>query len=126
MDNTGATLTVDPQTILSASHVILPGHRNRLGFDREAGRALFTFGRWVFLSTMLMYLTSYTDRLILSKLMPRDVAGAYGIAVMIAAIAPRPSGTASCMKRPRACTVRTATSKLMAPLATNAVYSPRL
>ena len=43
-----------------------------------------------------------------------------------AAIAPVPTGTASCMYWPRARTVRTASDKLKAPAATSAEYSPRL
>ncbi len=44
----------------------------------------------------------------------------------IAAIAPAPAGTASCINRPRVCTRRTASAKSIAPAATNAEYSPRL
>ena len=45
---------------------------------------------------------------------------------MIAAMPPSPSGTASCMNRPRAETARTASTKSSAPNATSAEYSPRL
>ena len=47
-------------------------------------------------------------------------ATASGSAPSTAAIAPRPSGTASCMKRPRAWTSATASSKASAPAATSA------
>jgi hypothetical protein len=42
----------------------------------------------------------------------------------IAAIAPTPAGTASCMNRPRARTVRTASARLKVEAATCAAYSP--
>jgi hypothetical protein len=40
-------------------------------------------------------------------------------------MAPTPSGTASCMNRPRARTARTASPRESAPAATSAEYSPR-
>ena len=43
-----------------------------------------------------------------------------------AAIAPRPTGTASCMNRPRRRTIRTASAKSNVPAHTCAEYSPRL
>ena len=43
---------------------------------------------------------------------------------MIAAIAPTPAGTASCMNLPRRCTSRTASRSRSAPAATSAEYSP--
>ncbi len=45
---------------------------------------------------------------------------------MMAAIAPVPTGTASCMNSPRLRTIRTASEKRSAPATTSAVYSPRL
>ena len=39
---------------------------------------------------------------------------------------PAPDGTASCMNRPRLCTVRTASANVSTPAATSAEYSPRL
>ena len=45
---------------------------------------------------------------------------------IIAAIAPTPVGTASCIYRPRLRTVRTASAKFSVPAATWAEYSPRL
>src|SRR5207244_4280383 len=45
---------------------------------------------------------------------------------MIAAIAPVPTGTASCMNSPRLRTIRTASANCSAPATTSAVYSPRL
>src|SRR5262245_27037859 len=45
---------------------------------------------------------------------------------MMAAIAPVPTGTASCMNSPRLRTMRTASAKRKAPATTRALYSPRL
>ena len=55
-------------------------------------------------------------------------ATSLSLAPITAAIAPRPSGTASCMKRPRACTSRTASSNRARPSRSRParVYSPRL
>ena len=43
----------------------------------------------------------------------------------MAAMAPTPTGTATCMARPRSRTVATAAPKVRAPAATRALYSPR-
>ncbi len=51
-------------------------------------------------------------------------ATASGASPMTAAIAPCPTGTASCMKRPRRLTSTTASSSVSAPAATRAAYSP--
>ncbi len=66
------------------SHFVLEGPRNRLQIEKAAMHELIRFGRWIFLSTLLTYLVSYSDRLIITKLMPLEVAGVYSIAVMIA------------------------------------------
>lgn len=66
------------QTILS--HTVLPGHRNRLKWDKEAARELTRFGRWIFVSTLLTFVALQSDRLIFGKLVPIAVLGVYSIA----------------------------------------------
>lgn len=69
------------RTVLS--HTSLPGIRNRFLLDREAARALFHFGRWIFVSTLLTFLAAQSDRLIFGKVIPLDLFGVYGIAAML-------------------------------------------
>jgi O-antigen/teichoic acid export membrane protein len=62
------------------SHVALPGQRNRIAWEKEALHELFTFGRWIFLSTALTFLAGQSDRLVFGKIMPRDLFGVYAVA----------------------------------------------
>jgi O-antigen/teichoic acid export membrane protein len=66
------------------THLLLPGIRNGFCWDREAAQALFKFGRWVFLSTVLTFLAGQSDRLIFGKMIPTATLGIYGLAVMMA------------------------------------------
>jgi O-antigen/teichoic acid export membrane protein len=71
------------------SHKIIPGIRHRFLIDRNARRTLVRFSRFTFLSTLLMYLASQADRLILGKKIPLALLGVYGIAVALASIPPQ-------------------------------------
>jgi O-antigen/teichoic acid export membrane protein len=69
-----------------ASHTLMPGHRNRLGLDPESRRDLFGFGRWVFVSTALMFLAMQSDRLVFAKMIPLELLGVYGVALALATL----------------------------------------
>jgi O-antigen/teichoic acid export membrane protein len=64
---------------LVLGHLALPGSRNRFRWDREAVKTLVSFGRWIFLSTLLTFLAMNSDRLIFGKLLPIGLLGVYGI-----------------------------------------------
>ena len=66
------------------SHVALAGPNNRFAWDASAARAVFHFGKWIFLSTVLTFLAGYSDRLVFGKLIPLGMLGVYGIGMMIA------------------------------------------
>ena len=68
------------------SHRLMPGHRNRFAWNREATKNIVSFGRWIFLSTALTFLASQADRLILGKLLSFKLLGVYGIAFALADI----------------------------------------
>ncbi len=70
------------------SHLFLPGPRNRLAYDKESARSLIRFGRWIFVSTLLMFLVTYSDRLIYPKLVDGRTFGVYQTGANIAALAP--------------------------------------
>ena len=72
------------RTILS--HTILPGHANRFAWEPEARRSLFAFGRWIFISTAITFLSSQSDRLVLGKLVPVEELGLYAIAANLASM----------------------------------------
>lgn len=69
---------------MAASHRILPGHRDRLYWEREAARALFGFGKWIFVSTIITFLVAQGDRLILGGFMSAAELGVYSIAFALA------------------------------------------
>jgi len=62
------------------SHVLLRDHRNRLRWDWTAVRELIAFGRWIFIGTVLTFLATGGDRLVLGKIIPAGVMGVYAIA----------------------------------------------
>lgn len=69
---------------MALSHAVFEGQRNRVRWDPAAARALFQFGKWVFVSTMLTFLASQADRLLFGRLVPWDLLGVYGIAAALA------------------------------------------
>lgn len=62
------------------SHFLIPGYRNRFAWDREAAWSLLRFGRWMFVSTSLVFLLGQGDKAALGKLMTSSELGVYGIA----------------------------------------------
>jgi len=62
------------------SHFLIPGKSNRFAWDKEAAKEIFSYGKWIFLSTALFFLCSQADRLILGKIFTFTMLGIYGIA----------------------------------------------
>jgi O-antigen/teichoic acid export membrane protein len=75
-----------------ASHFLGRG-RCGLAWEPAALHRLISFGKWILLSTGIMFLAEYSDRLILGKLLPLETLGVYGIAVALAEV-PRQLSTA--------------------------------
>jgi O-antigen/teichoic acid export membrane protein len=66
---------------LGISHTILHGFLpNRLKWDKAALAEIVSFGKWIFLSTAMMFLSTQSDRLLLGKLFPLEFLGIYSIA----------------------------------------------
>ena len=68
------------------SHTMLPGFRDGFAWDPEARKALLTFGRWIFVSTAITFISMQVDRLVLGKLVDIELLGVYSIAVTLAAV----------------------------------------
>ena len=66
------------------SHLLLRDRRDRFGWERESAAYLMRIGRWVFISTALLFLSGQFDRLIFAGLVPAAVLGVYGIATTLA------------------------------------------
>lgn len=62
------------------SHWLNSGDPNRFVWDREAAKSIFSFGKWIFLSTAVTFLADQADRVILGKLISFEMLGVYGIA----------------------------------------------
>ncbi len=68
------------------SHLALPGHADRFGFEKAAYRELVAFGKWIFVSTAITFLAMQIDRLLLGHMVPLDQLGVYGTAQQLAAL----------------------------------------
>jgi O-antigen/teichoic acid export membrane protein len=68
---------------VSQSHRALPGVRNRLLLDREHAADIFSFSRWIFLSSTISFLANNADRLVLGAWLVPTVMGQYAIAVFL-------------------------------------------
>lgn len=68
---------------LIASHRLNGDRRNRITWDGDSIKELISFGKWIFLSTAIYFLSSSTDRLILGKLFTFQLLGVYGIALTL-------------------------------------------
>ena len=68
---------------VAASHIILPGIRNRIYWDSKAFTEIFTFGKWIFFSSVIFLLYAQGDRLILAKYLDTRMLGVYSIAIML-------------------------------------------
>lgn len=71
---------------LVMTHVTLPGIRNRFLWDGPSAQTLLKFGRWIFVSTLLAFAVSQSDRLIFGRLIPLSVLGVYSIATVWASM----------------------------------------
>ncbi len=68
------------------SHRLIPDQTNRFTWDTDALKNIFSFGKWIFVSTALYFFVSQSDRMILGKLISLEMLGIYGIAFTLADI----------------------------------------
>ena len=66
------------------SYVILPGIVDRFRLDRPSLKAIFGFGKWVLLSTLISFLALQIDRVLLAAIFPLAEVGVYSIATSLA------------------------------------------
>jgi O-antigen/teichoic acid export membrane protein len=66
------------------SHLVLKGQSNRLCWDKKYLGEIFSFGRWIFLGSILGFLVLSGDRLLLSTLIDGKSLGIYMIAFLLA------------------------------------------
>lgn len=66
------------------SHFLEAEKQNRLQIDKSALSELMGFGKWILISTAMMFLATQADRLILGKLFALELFGIYSIAIIFA------------------------------------------
>lgn len=69
---------------LLLSHLVERGYRDRLGWNRDIAAALARFGGWIFASTVVSFLVTNLDRLVLGRLLTLAELGIYSIAMTFA------------------------------------------
>jgi len=68
---------------LTASHIIFNEPRMGFQFDRDVIRSLISFGKWIFISSILGFLSVSMDRLVLPEVLDSLAEfGVYGVAVL--------------------------------------------
>ena len=68
------------QLIRSASSYFLTSDANRFHFSAKYAWEILIFGRWIFLLSILTFLSANFDRLFIGKVAPLAIFGIYGIA----------------------------------------------
>lgn len=66
-----------------ASHLYLPGIRNRFRWDRSALDTFMVFGKWIYLSSVVYFLSTQSDRFLLGKYLAMAQLGVYGTATVL-------------------------------------------
>ena len=79
-----AGATVYSSVQLPMSHWFNRPRHNRFRWDLEAVAELKRFGKWIFLGTIVAFLSGNLDRLILGKLISLNDLGVYGMALTFA------------------------------------------
>ena len=77
-------LTTVAQLVLL--HTLLPGHRNRLAWEKGAAAELIHFGKWIFLSTLCGFAIAQADKVFLGRHLGLDHFGLYNIAFFLASV----------------------------------------
>lgn len=71
---------------LIASHWVMQGPRNRFAWDPSAAFAIWTYGKWIFLTSAITFFGEQSDRLLLGRVAPLATLGVYGIALTLAEV----------------------------------------
>lgn len=68
------------------SHAIFPSWHVKFQWDRRAAHELIRFGIWMFITSILAFLASQLDRIVLARLVPFELVGIYSIGFMWATL----------------------------------------
>jgi O-antigen/teichoic acid export membrane protein len=62
------------------SYFLLPDIKQRFQLSKQYTKQILSFGKWIFVSSIVFFLSMYVDRLYLGKVVPLELLGVYGIA----------------------------------------------
>ena len=62
------------------SYFLLSSVKQRFQFSRRYSRDILGFGKWIFVSSIVFFLSTNFDRLYFAKIVPLNILGVYGIA----------------------------------------------
>lgn len=62
------------------SYFLIPDLRHRFYISKRFTRQILNYGKWIFASSIVFFLSMYVDRLFLGKFIPIQLLGVYGIA----------------------------------------------
>ncbi|AKG22771.1 oligosaccharide flippase family protein [Calothrix sp. 336/3] len=71
---------------LISSYWLIPKYYNHFDFEIDSAREILSFGKWMFLSSGLMFAAEQADRLVLAKILSFQMLGVYTVAYTLASI----------------------------------------
>jgi O-antigen/teichoic acid export membrane protein len=66
--------------LMIGSHLLLPEVRQKFRISRQYVAQILSFGKWIFMSSIIYFLSTNFDRLYFAKVIPLNLLGVYGIA----------------------------------------------
>lgn len=63
-----------------ASYFLLSDVKQKFQLSKQYSKQILHFGKWIFFSSVVFFLSMYVDRLYLGKVVPLELLGVYGIA----------------------------------------------
>ncbi len=69
--------------VLVLSHAAIPGPRNRLAWNADDARSIYSIGKWVIASSGVSFLLAQIDIALLGRLIPAAVLGVYSMGLII-------------------------------------------
>lgn len=67
-------------------HRLMPGHLDRLGWDRTAAAELVHFGKYIFVATLLGFVSEQADKFILGRYLDLREFGIYNMALALGSV----------------------------------------
>lgn len=71
---------------MALTHLLLKGPKDGFAWDKEAASGIFTYGRWIFVSTFVTFFSLRFDVFALGRLSDMDTLGLYNMALMLSSL----------------------------------------